>query len=150
MTTRALPNLALSFENLTFSNFSSKAAWAQKPLATASFKQAILEKNFGHQLAENELQQNLSQDQQQLQDNQLAQKSFQQLNLAQHSFTEKNLHNKLATNFWNKAFQKNFLASKELAEKNFPGQAACRQQLYQDSPRSLHRRASHSLLTRSK
>ena len=74
---------------------------------------------MGNQLAENELQQNFSQDQQQLQDSQLAQKIFQQLNLAQHSFTEKTLHNKLATNFWNKAFQKNFLASKEVAENNF-------------------------------
>ena len=116
MTTRALPNLALSFENLTFSNFSSNSLGSG---TLSQLSAAILEKNFGQQLAESELQQNFSQDQQQLQDSQLAQKNVQQLNLAQHSFTEKTLHNKLATNFWNKAFQKNFLASKEVAEKNF-------------------------------
>ena len=43
----------------------------------------FLEKNFGQHLAENGLQQNLFQDQQQLQDSNLAQKMFQQLNLEQ-------------------------------------------------------------------
>ena len=80
-----------------------KTAWEpelDKHLANQMFQQQLrsnkfLEKNFGHQLAENELQQNLSQDQQQLQDSQLAQKIFQQLNLAQHSFSEKILNNEL-------------------------------------------------------
>ena len=59
----------------------------------------FLEKNFGQQLAENELQRSLSQDQQQLQDSNLAQKIFQQLTLEQPSLTEKNLHKELAETF---------------------------------------------------
>ena len=160
MSTRLLPNLALSLDNPNFSNISSSSLGSgnlnqlsaetkeqQKPifkklcqnileniLENKQLSQQVgeeqllqlqllsnkfLEKNFGQQLAENELQQNLSQDQQQLQDSNLAQKIFQQLSLEQLSFTEKNINNELSTNFWNKAFQKNFLASKELAEKNF-------------------------------
>ena len=59
----------------------------------------FVEKNFGQRFAEKQLQQNLSQDQQQLQASNLAQTTFQQLSLAQHSHKEKNLNNELATNF---------------------------------------------------
>ena len=58
MITRVLPNLALSFENLNFSNFSSNSLGSG---TLSQLSAAILEKNFGQQLAENELQQNFSQ-----------------------------------------------------------------------------------------
>ena len=182
MSTRFLPNLALSFANPNFSNISSSSLGSgnlnqlsaeikeqKKPifkeLCQNNFEHILenkqlsqqvgeeqllqlqllsdkfLEKNFGQQLAENELQQNLSQDQQQLQDSNLAQKIFQQLSLEQLSFTEKNINNELSTNFWNKAFQKNFLASKELVGEELPGEAACRQQL---SPRQTKELAKNS------
>ena len=41
----------------------------------------FFEETFGHRFAANQLQQNLSQDQQQLQDSNLAQTTFQQLEL---------------------------------------------------------------------
>ena len=96
----------------------------------------FFEENFGHRISEKQLQQNLSQNQQQLQKSNLAQNTVQQLSLEQPSYTEKILNNELATNLGNKkslaadlsfqsfffdnlAFQKNFLASGKLVEKNF-------------------------------
>ena len=103
-----------------------KTAWEpelDKHLANQMFQQQLrsnkfLEKNFGHQLAENELQQNLSQDQLQLQDSQLAQKFFQQLNLAQHSFSEKILNNELGKSIFQEFDHQN-LDKKQLAKSNF-------------------------------
>ena len=120
MRTRFLSNLALSFDNPSFSNISSSSLGSgnlnqlsaeikeqkkptYKKLCQNIFENIfdnkqlpkqvgeeqllhlqlllnkLLEKNFGQQLAENEFQQNLSQDQQQLQDSNVAQKIFQQL-----------------------------------------------------------------------
>ena len=62
----------------------------------------LLAENFGHRLSEKQLQQNLSTDQQQLQDSNLAQTNFQQLSLEQHIYKEKILNNELATNLVNK------------------------------------------------
>ena len=190
MSTRVLPILALSFDTLNFSNFSSSLGSGNLNQLSAETKEQkkptykklcqtifenifenrqlpeqvaeeqllqlqllsikVLEKNFGQQLAENELQQNLSQDQQQLQDSNLAQKISQQLSLDQLSVTEKNFHNELSTNFWNKAFQKNFLASKELAEKNFYKKQLVRSSFAQIARGACKQAASTSLLTRSK
>ena len=67
--------------------------------------------NSGQQLSEKQLQQNLSTDQQQLQDSNLAQTVFQQISLEQPSFTEKILHNELATNFDKKSLEENLFLS---------------------------------------
>ena len=118
----------------------------------------FLAENFGQQISEKQLQQNLPTDQQQLQDSKLAQTNFQQLSLEQHIYKEKILNNELATTFENKksleeelsfqsfffdnlGFQTNFSASGELVEKNFykeqlvqssfpqTGTEACKEQL---------------------
>ena len=62
----------------------------------------FLAENFGQRNSEKQLQQNLSTDQQQLQDSNLAQTTFQQLSLEQHIYKEKILNNELATNLENK------------------------------------------------
>ena len=115
----------------------------------------FLAENFGQQLSEKQLQQNLSTDQQQLQDSNLAQTNFQQLSLEQPSYKEKILNNELATNLDKKSLEENLFfqnfffdnlafqttASGELVEKTFykkqlanssftqTGQEACKEQL---------------------
>ena len=116
----------------------------------------FLAENFGQRISEKQLQQNLSTDQQQLQDSNLAQTNFQQLSLEQHIYKEKILNNELATNLENKkslaedlSFQNFYFdnlafqttASGELVEKNFykkqlvhssftqTGEGACKEQL---------------------
>ena len=96
----------------------------------------FLAENFGQRIADKKLQQNLPTDQQQLQNSNLVQTNFQQLSFEQHIYKETILNNELATNLENKkslaedlsfqsfffdnlAFQKNFLASGKLVEKNF-------------------------------
>ena len=66
----------------------------------------FLAANFGHQISEKQLQQNLSTDQPQLPDSNLAQTNFQQLSLEQHIYKEKILNNELATNLENKQSSK--------------------------------------------
>ena len=134
-----------------------KTAWEpelDKHLANQMFQQQLrsnkfLEKNFGHQLAENELQQNLSQDQQQLQDSQLAQKLFQQLSLAQHSFSEKILNNELGKSIF-QAFDHQNLDKKQFAKSNFnqTRKEACKEQLLPacSQEASVNQQLSHSSL----
>ena len=144
-----------NFEHILENKQLSQQVGEEQLLQLQLLSNKFLEKNFGQQLAENELQQNLSQDQQQLQDSNLAQKIFQQL-----SFRTTQLHREehatmsFQQNFEiekNKAFQKNFLAFERVSRRRTSaGEAACRQQLYPDNNRSLQRTASDSLLTRSK
>ena len=89
--------------------------------------------NFGQRTSEKQLQQNLSTDQQQLQENNLAQTNFQQLSLEQPSYKEKILNKELATNLDKKSLEENLsfqnfffdnlafqtTASGELVEKTF-------------------------------
>ena len=115
----------------------------------------FLAENFGQRISEKQLQQNLSTDQQQLQDSNLAQTTFQQLSLEQPSYKEKILNNELATNLDKKSLAENLsfqnfffdnlafqtTASGELVEKNFykkqlvnssftqTGEEACKEQL---------------------
>ena len=114
--------------------------------------------NFGQQLSEEQLQQNLSTDQRQLQNTQLTQTHFQQLSLEKPSFPEKIVNNELATTFAKKSLAENLVfesffsdnlalqktASGELAEKNLykkqlaqssftqKGAEACKDQLPAD------------------
>ena len=113
----------------------------------------FFEKNFGPRTSEKQLQQNLSQD--------------QQLSFEQPSFKEKTLNSELATNLGNKksfaeelffqsfffdnlAFQKNFLASRKLAEQNFYKKQLADSSFTQTGQGSLQRTASTTLLPSSK
>ena len=103
---------------------------------------------------------------QQLQDSNLAQTDFQQLSLEQHIYKEKILNNELATNLENKksleedlsfqsfffdnlAFQTELLSFRRVSREELLQEAACTQQLYPDSSRSLQRTAFSSLLSSS-
>ena len=111
--------------------------------------------NFAEQLSDKQLQQNLSTDQRQLQNNKLTQNNLQQLSFNQPNFPEKTLNKELATTFAKKsleehfafqtflfdslAFQspaskqlgKNNLDQKQLAQSSFtqPEEEACKEQL---------------------
>ena len=103
----------------------------------------FLAENFGNQLSEQQLQQNLSTDQRQLQKKQLTQHNFQQLSLqhlspGQSIFKEKTLNKELATNFAKNSFEDNLVfqtfffsslalqkvASEQLGENNLCQEAA--------------------------
>ena len=116
--------------------------------------------NFGQQLSEKQLQQNLSTDQQQLQEHQLTQNNFQQLSLEQPSFTEKILHNELATIFDKKSFAENLSfrnfyftnlafpdnSFRRVSREELLQEAACTKQLHPERRRSLQRTASSNWL----
>ena len=152
---RQLPEESLS------SSFSKKRL-SEQDLFNISLDKFFPE-NFGKQLAENQLQQNLSTDQRQLQKNKLTQNTFQQLSLEQPSFTEKILNNELATTFAknslidNLVFQNFFYAtlalqktaSEQLGEKDLYKKQLEQRQPHPDRRRSLQRTASHNWLSRS-
>ena len=125
-----------------------------------------LQRTLGNRISEKQLQQNLSTDQQQLQDSNLAQTNFQQLSLEQHTYKEKILNNELATTFENKksleeelSFQIFFVDNlvfpddlpsfRRVSREELLQEAACKQQLYPDRRRSLQRTASSSWLSSS-
>ena len=132
----SLSSICLSDSSLDpAASLSDKLRFSKQKLSEQDLSNNSLDKffsaNFGQQLSEQPLQQNLSIDQQQLQENKLTQNN--QLSLAQPSFKEKILHNELATTFDKKSFAEhlsfqNFYftnlafqttTSGELAEKNF-------------------------------
>ena len=110
----------------------------------------FLAENFGHQLSEQQLQQNLSTDQRQLQKNQLTQHNLQQLSLyqpslEQTSFEEKILHKQFATTFAKNSFGHSFvlqtflfdslafqtLVSDQLGQNNLEQKQLAKNSLYQ-------------------
>ena len=110
----------------------------------------FLAENFGHQLSEQQLQQNLSTDQRQLQKNQLTQHNLQQLSLyqpslEQTSFEEKILHKQFATTFAKNSFGHSFvfqtflfdslafqtLVSEQLGQHNLEKKQLAENSLYQ-------------------
>ena len=95
------PAASLS-ETLSF----SKKKLSAQDLPDNSFDKFFPE-NFGQQISEKQLQQNLSTDQQQLQDRNLAQTTLQQLSLEKPNYKEKILNNELATNFDKKSLEEN-------------------------------------------
>ena len=123
--------------------------------------------NFEQRVPDRQLQQNLSQVQNQLQNSNQKQILLQQLSFENSLGKQKPFDNELATNFENKqnfeeelafqssffgslAFQMNFSASKGSAEKNFLNKQFLPEQLGKDSSRSLQRTASSNLLHRSR
>ena len=69
----------------------------------------FLAENFGNQLSEQQLQQNLSTDQRQLQNSKLNQQTLQQLSLEHPNLTETILHKELATIFAKNSFKDNLV-----------------------------------------
>ena len=150
---RQLPKEFLSTAGL------QKAAWpaatltdnlSEQDLSDRSFEQnRFFQKNFGHRISEKQLQQNLSQDHQQLQKPNLAQITFQQLSFEQPSFSEKILNNELGKSIFQEFDHQN-LDKKQLAKSNFnqTRKEACKEQLLPacSQEASVNQQLSHSSL----
>ena len=169
---RSLDPAASLSETLSF----SKKKLSAQDLPDNSFDKFFPE-NFGQQISEKQLQQNLSTDQPQLQNRNLAQTAFQHLRLEQPNFTEKILHKELATNLDKKSLEENLsfqnfffdnlafqtTASGEVAKNNFyqkqleqssftqTGEEACKEQLQPPSLTAAgdNRQLSSSLVQQS-
>ena len=105
---RQLPEEPLSASGLRTAAWpaavqSDKPSFSKQKLAEQDLSNISLEKffpeNFGKQLSDQHLPNNLSTDQRQLQNNQLQKNTFQQLSLEHPSFREKILHKELAATF---------------------------------------------------
>ena len=151
---RQLPKEFLSTAGL------QKAAWpaatltdnlSEQDLSDRGFEQNrfFQKKNFGHRISEKQLQQNLSQDHQQLQKPNLAQITFQQLSFEQPSFSEKILNNELGKSIFQEFDHQN-LDKKQLAKSNFnqTRKEACKEQLLPacSQEASVNQQLSHSIL----
>ena len=161
--------LSFSKQKLSAQDLSNNSFDKNKQLAERNLFQVqlvyykFLPENFGQQLSEKQLQQNLSTDQQQLQESNLTQTTFQQLSLDQPSYKEKILNNELATTFDKKSLEgepsfQNFYfdnlafqttASGELAEKNFYKKQLEHSSFTQIEEGSLQRTASSHWLSSS-
>ena len=85
----------------------TKKELSEQDLSSISLNKFFPE-NFAEQLADKQLQQNLSTDQKQLQKNNLTKNNLQQLSFKQPSFPEKTLNNELATTFAKKSLEEHF------------------------------------------
>ena len=94
-------------ESLSYSV--SKKELSEQDLSTISLDK-FFSVNFENQLAEKQLQQNLSTDQRQLQENKLTKNTFQQLSFEQPSFTEKTFNQELARTFAKKSLIDNLVS----------------------------------------
>ena len=144
---RQLPeeSLSISFRNKELS---------EQDLSNISLDK-FFPQNLAEQLSDKQLQQNLSTDQRQLQNNKLSQNNLQQLSFNQPSFPEKTFNKELATTFAKKSLEEHFAlqtflleslafqspASNQLGENNLnqkqlatssftqPEEEACKEQL---------------------
>ena len=121
----------------------SKKTLSEQDLSNISLDKFFSE-NFGQQLSEQQLQNNLSTDQRQLQHKQLHKNTFQQLSLECPSFRQTTLHKELATTFAktslidNLVFQNFFfatlalkkVASEQLGENNLDKKQLSENNLY--------------------
>ena len=121
----------------------SKKTLSEQDLSNISLDKFFSE-SFGQQLSEQQLQNNLSTDQRQLQHKQLHKNTFQQLSLEHPSFRQKTLHKELATTFAktslidNLVFQNFFfatlalkkVASEQLGENNLDTKQLSENNLY--------------------
>ena len=150
-----------------FPEESLSLSFTKKELSEQDLSNISLDKlfpeNFAEQLADKQLQQNLSTDQKQLQKNNLTKNNLQQLSFKKPSFPEKTLNNELATTFAKKSLEEHFAfqtflfdslafqspASAQLGENNLNQKQLAQSSFTQTGRRGLQRTASQKRLSRS-